>query len=423
MGLTIRIYISLNKVRAEVNMIRISQIDGNLNVYKQNKIIIYGAGELGEYICKALQYYNLSPYCFVDKDEKKQGNTILGINVKSPEELFEIFDENTIVQIGTRKDYEEGIVKLLEKHNINRFITYSEARTRLKHMRMRDLICNNKAFMENLTTYRETEIQWGAYLGYDNLMNTCDKELLFICAPQKTGNHSLISTLNENRIMYHNFWHNPASFNKEIYTAQNSMKIKIITAVRDPISQNISSLFEAFKKERPWLLLRKKDFWADGGDVQKLFDYWIKVFGYVGDAVKDKLEMDVTEKYTCGRLIQQFIPEFQNNIVDILKFPFDKELGYSIIKEKNIEVFVYQTEKLNQIFPIMKKWIGNEELSISKVRTTDDSWLKDSYHKAQRELVFSKEYIEKCYDEPFVKHFYSIDDIDGFKRKWMQNVR
>ncbi len=207
-------------------------------------------------------------------------------------------------------------------------------------------------------------------------------------------------------------------------------KIRIITAVREPISQNVSTIYQFLSmcgsEYQPFLsvlmmVLKNIDKESldeiksiminDGGDIQQIFDMFV-------DKNKN------TKIYGTSRhAIQNFIPDFCENIIDITAYPFDKEKGYTIIKEDNIEIFVYQLEKLNNIIPELSAWVGVPFDSLEIDNVASSKWTGESYKQAQKEIRFSKEYFDRCYNEKYVKHFYSDSDIEKFKNKWKGNVK
>ena len=53
----------------------------------------------------------------------------------------------------------------------------------------------------------------------------------------------------------------------------------------------------------------------------------------------------------------------------------------------------------------------------------EEDYYRDHKNK-KGEIVYMtpEEYFEKCYNEPYVKHFYSDDDINKFKEKWEKHI-
>ncbi|MFI3169219.1 MAG: putative capsular polysaccharide synthesis family protein [Faecalibacterium sp.] len=145
--------------------------------------------------------------------------------------------------------------------------------------------------------------------------------------------------------------------------------------------------------------------------VELIFDVFVKRYVY-------------TEKHTVfSRLAQDFFVEFEKAVLDITKYLFDQDKGYAIIKEGNIEVFVYQLEKLNDLVPELSAWIGVPFEHLEKGNQASDKWFAESYRQAQQEIEFSQEYFDKCYNEPYVKYCYNEADIERFKARWRPHIK
>lgn len=244
---------------------------------------------------------------------------------------------------------------------------------------------------------------------------------------------SLIAPLDRvgKNIEYMNLRHRPSflGIKKQKYQKQT---FKIITAVREPISQNLSMMYQDFStgsSYKDWIfgevdynaqiqhskisILQRLEtlFLEHGDDAQLMFEAFIDRYVY----------SDIRSDY-C-RSIQQFIPEFSKYLVDILAYPFDKEKGYALIKEGNIEVFVYQLEKLNQLVTELSDFVGVPFDTLVRGNDASDKWIASSYKQAQKEIQITEEYFEKCFDEPYVKHCYSKVDIEKFKERWRLHIK
>lgn len=411
-------------------MIRISKIDDKLDIYHKNTIYIWGAGKNGKYIQKLMKSFEIYVEAFVDNSVKVQGRHLNGIEVISPRELYERYDKdnNIIVQLGLNRKNEAEVIEEIAECRLE-YILYEEACKRLLDLKKKDALERGN--------FADNQI-WELKSFFDNIMyesrayltGNIDKDNLFMCMPPKTGNVTLVNTLNSMNIRFCNLWHSPfeaANIREKAFELWNQKKVKIIMAVREPVAQNLSMLFQAIGG--PPFFIMRKEFWQNGGDVQKIFDFFIDALGYnessntvigLGEYEKQWLSLKCSDCF----LIQQFIDVFRNNIVDIFKYPFDKEKGYSTICEDNMEIFVFQLEKLSSISKELGDWIGcDEELVLKKGNIREHSWLQEAYKCTIDQLDISKQYFEKCFAEPYVEHFYSKQDINLFKEKWIGHVR
>ncbi len=190
--------------------------------------------------------------------------------------------------------------------------------------------------------------------------------LILLCLPPKTGDHTLMKTFEANNINYLNLWHLSKSFNLDLF---NIKPIKIITAIREPIDQHISSIYQNIKSdpncESRWISLYltyilendgsfednlknlKDNFLKKGGGIQDFFD--LRMYCRKLSSADGKIKPVIIEN----------LEEFSANILDLMAYSFNHETGYAIIQTQNIEVFVYQLEKLNDIVPQLSDWATN----------------------------------------------------------------
>lgn len=260
-----------------------------------------------------------------------------------------------------------------------------------------------------------------------------------ICSPQKTADVTLCLTFDMLRkldeeittFQFVNLWHTPRSLSTRTKNKLN--KVKIIVGVRDPIAQNLSVLYQNLNASGtvlPWMCLEiekntsmnrcntiidkyEKFLRNDSNNIQARFDLYNSIYTSCSIDEKNNIHSDY---------IQFFVPEFQKCQIDILKYPFDQEKGYGIIQEDNIEVFVYQLERLNNIIPEMSNWLEVSFDRLENGNITENKWLGESYQQALKEIQITQEYFDCCYNEPYVTHCYSQSDIEKFKSRWRTHI-
>lgn len=77
---------------------------------------------------------------------------------------------------------------------------------------------------------------------------------------------------------------------------------------------------------------------------------------------------------------------------------------------------------MNDIAKEISEFVGGDFVKWEMANVAADKWVADSYKQAQKEIKFSQEYFDKCFDEPYVKHFYSDEDIEKFKTRWRTHI-
>ncbi len=251
-----------------------------------------------------------------------------------------------------------------------------------------------------------------------------------LCLPPKTGDFTLNYTLSANKVNYTNLWHSSKRFEIDLLT---DPIIKIITAVRDPLSQHLSSSYESTYKKYRWLgpfiayinnadqppedtIKQLKDvFYTTKFNSQAFFDLTVA-------------NNTLANNNHYKPYITTFLENFAEDILDITAYPFDKEKGYTIIKEGRLEIFVYQLEKLNDIIPELSEFAtsrgeGQPFTELVNGNIGEEKSYAESYKRAKKEIIITQEYFDACFDAPYVHHFYSKEDIEKFKARWRPHIK
>lgn len=396
-------------------MIKISQIDSKLSIYRENIVVIWGTGDKSNGIIDLLEHFQIKVYGVCDYTGEFNSETFRNIKVIKKDELSSLYKEetneetnekNVVVQIGDIEIYEENIyneiVNLCGKSNVS-VISYEEIKIILNLINELFLYNNSKELYLAVT---------------EMMLNNAPKEELptyelsdvYIVQPPKTGDYTVKKTLEELGIN-HIFTHHESYMFKELMEKNPNSKIKILTAVRDPIAQNLSMLYHKIIQYNKVLfnMIKDKDGFLDnGGDVQILFDDYFS-----------KENFNPYPDTTLGA----FFEDLKENLIDLRKYDFDKEKGFSIIKEGNLEIFMYQLEKLDNIVDEISNWIGKESFShLINDNIAESKWIGNSYKDAKENIKFSLEYFENSYNNSWVQHFYSENDIKKFKKKWDKSI-
>lgn len=403
--------------KEEGEMIRISKVDDKLTIYSKGSVVVFGAGKSGRRIFRQLEFFGIDIEGFCDSDENKWGSTFEGKKVLSLEELKALKETGDIVvQIGSC--YEREIEKQLLGMGIETYILYTEAVTRLTFLRAKQNM--RSPIVYSIKKDNLLDMQFESFL-YAYLQKIMSDEGVILCLPPKTGDHIILKTLKKNGISYCNIWHRPYVFRTKLLEELNIPKIKIVTAVRDPIAQNISWMYQMIENGIWYFDL--EEYWHEGGDAQRLFEttvigekYGSQVPGYA--CIYDNI---MEQCRYMGGFIQNFFASFKDSICDITSYEFDTEKGYQIIHDGKLEIFVYQIEKLDGISSALLDWLGCDTPLVNG-NIGRDKWYAESYEKARNGLKFTKEYVEKCYNESCVTHFYNKEDIQRFRERWEKNI-
>lgn len=395
-------------------MIPISQITSDFMPYQAHPTILWGNGSTCERILQLLKKNSITPVAIVDSNWNSPVNRE-HIPVISPSSLHEFGDiETFIIQMAVDSLAEETqvlallsqvgyftVISALETWNILHFMTELDENFKNPEPIQFQEIHQQQTIIEEMKLLEYTTSQ-------------LENELILLCMPPKTGDHTIINTFSAHQIPHHFVFHKPESIPLDLLTDSHP-KVKIITAIRDPIAENMSLCFQILGDLKESLTARfllsgkySSAFFENGGNLQEFYQLFLN---------------NIQNPQLCGSPpIQNFISSFQNHILDYLKFPFDQEKGYGICQKGNVSIFVYQLEKLNDLLPELSEFVEKPISSLTIGNSASQKWIGKTYLTAQKELKFSKKYFEDSYNTPWVKHFYSCQDIEKFKEKWHNNI-
>ncbi len=174
---------------------------------------------------------------------------------------------------------------------------------------------------------------------------------------------------------------------------------KIITLVRDPVARNISLLFQL----GPRLLPDIKERCNEGRlDPLAVFDQFVTAFPAQVDCMRwfrDELQ-----------------PVFG---VDPFSTPFDREAGYQVYHGSFADVLLIKTECLDRSGETaFRSFLGLERLCLRRANIGAQKALGAQYTDLLDKLMLPRSFVDRYYNTPEVRHFYSPDELDRARLRW-----
>jgi len=107
--------------------------------------------------------------------------------------------------------------------------------------------------------------------------------------------------------------------------------------------------------------------------------------------------------------------------IDIYSVNFPKKKGYQIYKTKNkLEILLIRLENLTQYAPVaFKEFLNVDEFTLENSNVSETKFYYPIYRKFISEKFLSQVYVEKLYNSKYARHFYTEEELENFKRKWL----
>jgi hypothetical protein len=182
-------------------------------------------------------------------------------------------------------------------------------------------------------------------------------------------------------------------------------RIKIVTLVRDPVAHNISEFFQGFDKYFPDIDRQRKEKPKDiGNDVNSLIEIFLEEWEHFLPLVWFDVQMK---------------PVFK---IDVFSEEFPKSQGYSILKRNGIDLLVIKSECLNACAgDAFREFQGVDNFSLVNTNIGAQKHYAHIYKEFLEKIILPDSYLDRMYTSKLVQHFYSDEEIAGFKGKWSKN--
>lgn len=407
----------------------------------ERKIILYGASVEGERTLQFLQSAGVTIYAFADSDPKKWNTVFNGNRILSFDELKKL-DETSKIAIIISSMYDVEICELLNKFMIATEFTFSLFGLKLAiHLGILDSSIDESFREKYLFLYKLwRKEQISSYYTHficsgittQKVADFLDKDVVLIYQPGKVGSSSIYySVLNSGFEAMHvhdmAYYFQSCSGNElDLECFQSLMKkkkgkIKIITLVREPISRDVSMFFQLFAARNPLLI--------NGMVTQNLYQSCINIIqSWSNRSVPDSQRKDlfiwtdylaINKKY--GAEFDWFELEMKKVFkIDILQYPFDRQKGYSIIIDTNIEVLLMKYERLSKLEHVIAGFLTLEKFELCRDNVSSEKDYKYVYQELIENIKYPKSYVDFYYKHnKYMDYFYTQEEKDNF----LQNIK
>ena len=396
----------------------------DISIIFEKGIIIYGAGVYGrkalDLLCNVFANEareRIRGFCESDSNAWKQRmgiDSIKGFKVFSVEEVKEYLQNEDYMIIVAAKP--ENVNAIINENLLSCSCFYTHAALQWAI----ELNIYDKRIDEN---YRQNFIRgkhiyqkkfWQRYL-WGRMDEILRYNPVIVCTPGKVGSLSVFHSIKQYCPAIHihevcetddlriaDLAENRSMFQYYKAALKKIEKIKIVTLVRDPIARQISKYFQPLRVEEAYIY---------ENDIINDTDEGIRNALYKG--MKDGIYGEEFEWFN-----KQIKRVFD---LDIFDYDFDREKGYAIIKERNIECLVLTMEMLNQNINVIGEFVGVPNLEMVRTNIGNEKAYAYIYREAKANVDIPQDILEFYYhDNIAMNHFYSREQKEVFVKTWMK---
>ncbi len=381
-------------------------------VYK-NKIVLYGAGDFGCRALKLLGQLEIPVYGICDSNESLWGKEIKGYKILSLKELIEISGREKISIIMTMINVNsvEQVLKTLENHGISNAdcYTYFALKTtfefhiddpRISDTYRRNFNKAKKLYMECVFEHA-LNVEGRCRCGFESMLY----DPILIWQSGKVGSSTIVRSLQTRNIrcihthvLRQGNQESIIDYNDRLSLLLNMEKVRIISLVRDPIARSISNFFEGFYVDG-YTVRHPNAYENDSNMYQKINSFmdWeanMGLYGFVFQWFNDEI------KEVLG--------------IDIYEHDFDKEKGYQLIHQGNIELLLIKTEKLNNCQNVIGKFVGVDNFKLVNENVGAQKPYKFVYDEIKKSFSIPEHIINFYYKgNKGMDHFYTEEEKEN----------
>lgn len=401
-------------------------LDGN--------IVLYGAAEKGIWVCKILQAIGVDILSFADADPNKWGTKVCNIPVLSPQDM------RSSLLIKTGKKY---VISCIENTNESyQFLSELLGRTGIpvgyisfwgidfylySHKKLLTSFHKNAA--ELFEQQRAIDYVRYTQFALDTLRAAAQKtNEVLILQPGKVGSTSVtmmlqssgIPCIQTHRLSYPKYilgdrlsevWESAA---KRIRHGHN----KIICLIRDPLSKDYSAFWQSFT----FPVERYRYLPILSSNLQEMYEGFLKaVMNGRGEEEKHGISLPLSWREE----FDWFDEELKAHLgIDVYQYPFDREKGYTVIRQDSNELFLCKMERLEAAIPALEVFLNTGvNLKLERKNAALAKSYSMAYRAFRRQVKLNKDYINHYFQgNSKVDHFYSEEDQEKFIKKWEDNI-
>ena len=177
------------------------------------------------------------------------------------------------------------------------------------------------------------------------------------------------------------------------YIKKKNGNVKVISAVREPVSRNVSMFFHKYKQYM-------HEEYSDNYDLDVLKENFLQNFDhdYPLTWMKENIE--------------------RNLGINVYDHPFPEE-GIQRIKNKNIDFLIFKhdiSDDLKQ--EEIRKFLELDTFVLVNNNIGDQKYYAKAYKEFKKKVKFPEEYLNRLLQSEFFNHFYNDEKRNSIIEKW-----
>ncbi len=168
-------------------------------------------------------------------------------------------------------------------------------------------------------------------------------------------------------------------------------KIKIITAVREPIARNFSAFFDVL----PFYTGKNANVFSN--QIEALFPIFYK---------------SIPHDFPLNWFDREFN---KMTSIDLYKKPFDHKKKYQFYKKDQAEVLLFRVDLEDEIKEkVIAEFLGLKSFKLERTNVGKNKPYAKVYKEFKEKIKIEEEYLANMMESKYTKHFYSKEEIARF---------
>ena len=184
--------------------------------------------------------------------------------------------------------------------------------------------------------------------------------------------------------------------------------LKVITLVRDPIARNISAFFQTLERTAPDLLRKSPD---PAQQVAGLAEMFLSNLDE---------SFDASYRYPFDWFDSELKQAFE---IDVFATDFPRDNGFHLYSSRTADVLLLKLERMEtDAAAAFSNFLGLGSFALVRSNEARSKAHSSIYKDFLNKLILPNDYIEEQYRKNRVEHFYTENEIDSFRSKWVRTI-